>query len=202
MLFRVTTPMRRFVGPRSYDPPMDSQELPFEIVRSSRRTKTVQAVLVDGCVKVMVPARMPEEEARRLGRELSTRIARKRFSELVDLPPRARTLAKRHGLPQPTAIAWSSRQNGRWGSCTPSTKSIRISDRVAAMPPWVLDYVIVHELAHLVVDGHGSRFDALVDRYPLAERARGYLMAMSDAFDATGEQRPGKGGHPPERIVP
>jgi predicted metal-dependent hydrolase len=48
------------------------------------------------------------------------------------------------------------------------------------MPPWVLDYVIVHELAHLVVDGHGPVFDALVDRYPLAERARGYLIAKAE----------------------
>jgi predicted metal-dependent hydrolase len=43
----------------------------------------------------------------------------------------------------------------------------------------VLDYVIVHELAHLVVPGHGRKFWGLVDRYPRAERARGWLMARA-----------------------
>jgi predicted metal-dependent hydrolase len=48
---------------------------------------------------------------------------------------------------------------------------------LAKEPPWVLDYVIVHELAHLHVSGHGQAFWELVNRYPLAERARGFLMA-------------------------
>jgi predicted metal-dependent hydrolase len=42
----------------------------------------------------------------------------------------------------------------------------------------VLDYLLVHELAHLEVADHGPRFWELVDRYPLTERARGYLMAL------------------------
>jgi predicted metal-dependent hydrolase len=54
---------------------------------------------------------------------------------------------------------------------------VRISTRVAAFPSWVLDYVIVHEIAHLVVPGHDARFWALVDQYPRAERAKGFLIA-------------------------
>jgi predicted metal-dependent hydrolase len=73
----------------------------------------------------------------------------------------------------------------RWGSCTPATGDIRLSDRLARFPTWVLDYVIVHELAHLVVPDHSADFWKLVARYPKAERARGYLIAKSgDATDA------------------
>jgi predicted metal-dependent hydrolase len=43
----------------------------------------------------------------------------------------------------------------------------------------VLDYVLVHELAHLVVPDHSPAFHEIVDRYPRAERARGFLIAMS-----------------------
>ena len=67
----------------------------------------------------------------------------------------------------------------RWGSCTPADGTIRISARLASEPGWVLDYVIVHELAHLVVAGHNRRFWALVRRYPRSERARGWLMARA-----------------------
>jgi len=76
------------------------------------------------------------------------------------------------------SIGWSTTQNGRWGSCTPERGAIRLSHRLATIPPWVRDYVLVHELAHLREANHGPRFWALVNRYPLAERARGYLMAL------------------------
>jgi predicted metal-dependent hydrolase len=49
------------------------------------------------------------------------------------------------------------------------------------MPRWVVDYVLVHELAHLLEPGHGKRFWAWVDRYPKAERAKGYLTGWSAA---------------------
>ena len=68
----------------------------------------------------------------------------------------------------------------RWGSCTPSTGKIRISSRLASMPLWVLDWVIIHELSHLEEANHGPRFRALVGQYALAERAMGYLLARND----------------------
>ena len=53
----------------------------------------------------------------------------------------------------------------RWGSCQPSTGRICINVRLALYPPRCLEYVVVHELAHLLVHGHGSQFYAVLDRY-------------------------------------
>ena len=47
------------------------------------------------------------------------------------------------------------------------------------MPGWVVDYVLVHELAHLLESGHTPQFWAWVDRYPRAEKAKGYLEGYS-----------------------
>ena len=76
-----------------------------------------------------------------------------------------------------SSILYVANQRDRYGSCTPEGGSIRISDRVAGWPVWVREYVVVHELAHLLVPDHGRRFRRLVDRYPHAERARGFLIA-------------------------
>jgi predicted metal-dependent hydrolase len=75
-------------------------------------------------------------------------------------------------------IRYVGNQRHRLGSCSPATRTIRLSDRLLRTPAWVRDYVIVHELAHLLEANHGARFWTLVNRYPKAERARGYLMAM------------------------
>ena len=53
----------------------------------------------------------------------------------------------------------------RWGSCQPSTGRICINVRLALYPPRCLEYVVVHELAHLLVHGHGAQFYAVLDCY-------------------------------------
>lgn len=148
-----------------------------EVVRSTRRRKTIQAYEVGGVLRVAIPASCTAaEEAHWVG-VMVKRFERRRSTSAVDLEARARELARQFELPVPSSIRWVDNQNTLWGSCTMADGAIRISSRLAAMPTWVLDYVVVHELAHLVVPGHGPAFNALVDRYPRAERARGYLIA-------------------------
>lgn len=154
-----------------------------EVVRSTRRKRTVQARVVDGKLRVSIPATMTAAEERRWVDEMVKRMARRTRAESVDLSQRAAVLARRYRLPEPTAIRWVENQQSRWGSCTPADGAVRISSRVAEYPGWVLDYVLVHELAHLVEAGHGPRFRALVNRYPKAERATGFLIAMGLAPD-------------------
>lgn len=155
----------------------------MEIVTSRRRRKTVQASIVDGVIRVQAPASMSKRELDEHVQYLVARLERRFRSESVDLEARAKRLSKRFSLPVATSVVWAN-QRSQWGSCTPTTGEIRISNRLAAYPPWVLDYVLVHELAHLVEANHSPAFNALVNSYPLAERARGFLMAVS--FGETG----------------
>jgi predicted metal-dependent hydrolase len=165
--------------------------LPVEIVRSPRRRKTVQAILGDGVIRVHVPARMSQRDIDTYVAELVPRLERRLRSDHIDLDLRARSLARRYLLPLPTSVVWAENQRRRWGSCAPHSGCIRISQQLADVPPWVLDYVLVHELTHLVHADHSRAFTALVDRYPKAERARGYLMAMADRSHAPGQPSTG-----------
>jgi predicted metal-dependent hydrolase len=90
---------------------------------------------------------------------------------------RARALSAAYldGAAEPASVRWVDNQHRRWGSCTPADGSIRLSSRLQTMPEYVVDYVLVHELVHLIEPGHDERFWATVARYPKAERARGFL---------------------------
>jgi predicted metal-dependent hydrolase len=148
-----------------------------EVVRSPRRRKTVQARETDGVLRVLIPATMTAADEARWVAEMLRRVEQRSTGHTIDLEHRAAQLARRYRLERPTTIVWSGQQEWRWGSCTPATGSVRISSRLTQEPGWVLDYVIIHELAHLSVPGHDRAFWAVVNRYPLAERARGFLIA-------------------------
>ena len=151
--------------------------LEVEVVRSANRRKTVSASIVDGRVVVRMPTWMTKAQEAEYVTALVAKLERRRRSEVVDLTARAAQLAKRYDLPKPTAIRFVSNQASRWGSCTPSTGEIRISDRIAGFPTWVLDAVVVHELAHLVHLHHTPEFWELAHRYAMTERALGFLIA-------------------------
>lgn len=85
------------------------------------------------------------------------------------------------GLAVPTSVTWVSNQRSRWGSCTPGDRTIRLSERLKRMPDWVVDYVLMHELAHLLEPQHDEKFWAWVSHYPKTELAKGYLLGWSDA---------------------
>jgi predicted metal-dependent hydrolase len=148
-----------------------------EIVRSPRRRKTVQAREVNGVLRVSIPATMTKADEERWVAEMMRRMQRRMRADGVDLVRRAEQLATRYRLRRPASIRWVDNQEWRWGSCTPADGAVRISSRLAAEPSWVLDYVIVHELAHLDVPAHDAAFWQIVNRYPKAERARGFLIA-------------------------
>jgi predicted metal-dependent hydrolase len=172
--------------PASTPAPALPSAAPFrvEVTRSKKRKRSVGAQLVGGTLRVAIPAWMSRAEEAHWVAEMSRRFARKVSSDRIDLGARATTLARRYRLQRPAEIRWVGDMTTRWGSCSPHTSTIRISDRIASFPGWVVDYVIVHELAHLDVGGHGPDFWALVHRYPRSERAIGYLIAKAGDVDA------------------
>ena len=156
-----------------------------KIIRSDKRRKTVSARMVNGVLEVQAPAHLSEAELEPIIAKLQGRIDKRtqRQDELDDdvLLLIAHALNKAHfkGQLHWKSISWSTRQDKRLGSCTPTEGTIRISHQLAKLPRFVLEYVVMHELAHLLEPNHGRRFWQLVGRYPLTERARGYLMALS-----------------------
>ncbi|MGI8878932.1 MAG: M48 metallopeptidase family protein [Jatrophihabitans sp.] len=171
--------------------PADRAEPLVEVRRSARRRRTVSAYRDGDRIVVLLPQRFTRAEEARWVAEMVADVqareerARRRGPRASDaaLARRARELTAEH-LPAdvwPVSIRWVSTMGVRWASCTPSDRTIRVSDRLRDAPGWVLDYVIVHELAHVLVAGHDADFWALVERYPRSERARGYLEGVTAA---------------------
>lgn len=155
----------------------------IEVRRSARRRRTVAAKVEEDTLIVYLPLRMSKaEEAQwieKMRRRLEDRERRDRLNSSGDLEVRAHELNERYfdGKLEWSSIEYVTNQKTRYGSCTITDATIRLSDSLADMPVWVRDYVIVHELAHLIVPDHSSKFWDVVCRYPMSERARGFLIA-------------------------
>jgi predicted metal-dependent hydrolase len=167
-----------------------------EVRRSKRRRRTVSAYRDGDRVVVLIPASLSKKEEAEWVESMLARLERqerRRKPSDQELLKRALALSDRYfgGIAIPDSVRWVGNQNSRWGSCTPGDRSIRLSARLQQMPTWVLDYVLVHELAHLFEPAHDARFWGWVDRYPQAERAKGYLLGWSAA--ARIEPPPGEG---------
>lgn len=158
------------------------------VIRSTRRTRTISADISNGMLRLRVPMRLSRTEvdrhARQFRKKLNTSIARndadpgRTDQALMD---RALALSNKYfqGRLRPASVTWSSRQQHRWGSTTSTTREIRLSARMRNMPDWVLDSVLVHELAHLEESHHGPAFQALIAEYPRTAEADAFLAGVS-----------------------
>lgn len=163
-------------------------QTPVEVRRSPKRRRTVTAYRDGGRIVVLIPARFTRAEEQEWVTRMVARIegarSQRRRSDAA-LLRRARDLSAQYldGRALPDSVRWVPPMRTRWASCTPADRSIRLSRRLQDMPAYVQDYVLLHELAHLLESGHGARFWRLVERYPRTERARGYLDGVSAAAE-------------------
>ncbi|MGW2045473.1 M48 metallopeptidase family protein [Streptomyces sp. NPDC001858] len=175
-LHRAGSPQRSATS----QPPSGSGASAIEVRRSARRRRTVSAYREGDRTIVLIPARMSEAEEQRWVSVMLDKLAAQESRRVpgdAELAERAERLSAQcfGGRARPSSVRWVTNQNTRWGSCTPAEGSIRLSHRLKGMPEYVIDYVLAHELAHLLVPGHGPDFWRLLESYPRTERARGYL---------------------------
>lgn len=161
----------------------------MEVRRSARRRRSVAAYIESGVVVVLIPASLSQAEERRHVAELMAKLSagqaakRRRRGTDVALAGRAEELSDSFldGRAKPSSVRWTGNQSKRWGSCSPENGTIRLSTRLQGMPGHVIDYVLLHELAHLIEPSHNDRFWSLVDPFPRTQWARGYLAGVEAA---------------------
>jgi len=171
---------RREAAPAAVELRAASENAPsLEIRSSARRTKTATAWWEGSTLIVALPARVRGSEREQLIAWLVERSRRRRpalLSSDPELLERAIRLAETYDLGVvPASVRFVTNQRRRWGSCSVESGTIRLSDRLRAVPGWVLDAVLVHELAHLAVPDHSAAFHELADRHPRQRDATTFL---------------------------
>lgn len=157
----------------------------IRVVRSSRRKRSISAYREQGAIVIQVPARLPNSKVSEVIPEMVEKILSREAREKIsdeDLFHRAHKILARY-LPEftiaPVSVTWRP-MNERWGSCTTVDRTIRISDRLNGAPDYVVDYLLVHELIHLMIPDHGAQFESFLARFELGEKAAAYL----DGYEA------------------
>ena len=155
-------------------------ETEIKIIRSKNRKKTISAELVNGILNIRAPHKISDQKLLPIIEDLKKRINKKGKKDLT-LSEEAEKINQEYfsGKLKINSIEYSEKQNKRWGSCQNATKRILISSKLKNLPDWVRAYVIFHEMAHLLIPNHGTEFKKIIKKYPLAERAKGFLMAIN-----------------------
>ncbi len=161
-----------------------------EVRVSTRRKKTSEAKWVGGRIVVSVPAHLDRESRQKtidwLVERLLTRHSLQSRLGDDELLERAIELSDRYLVgARPASVRWVTNQTARWGSCSYYSGDIRVSHRLRAVPGWVLDSVLVHEVAHLTHPDHSPAFHRLAGAYPRHQEAgvflAGYGLGLSNA---------------------
>lgn len=166
-----------------------------KVIRSPNRKKTIQARIIGETLEVHLPLGLHSEKERKIIEEMKEKIEKKKQKKQINIDDypiqRFNELNKEyfHGKLKVNSILFVTNQERVNGSCTPNKGTIRLSHKLLEMPRWVLDYVIMHEMTHLVHPDHSREFWTKVAEYKLTERARGFLMAKGmEKMETNGDE--------------
>ena len=183
---------------------MRLEEIQIEIIRSRRKTMALE-ITPQCAVRVRAPLGMPEEEIRRFVQEKSDWILKhlavmeKKAGELKEIRPMSveelEALADRACQVIPERVRYFApkvgvdygmitirNQKTRWGSCS-ARGNLNFNWRLILAPEEVLDYVVVHELAHRREMNHSKAFYAIVESVlPDYRQARRWLREHGDSL--------------------
>ncbi len=162
---------------------MYNKNMKVEIKQSLRRKRTVSARFDGNTMYIYAPQRMPQKELNKVIENFKKRFDRqelkKKLNKEKNLKDVFNRLNKKYfaGKIKIISIEYVTNQQKQFGCCNHRKKTIRISHELAGMPDWVRDYVIIHEMAHILEPNHSKAFWEIVHNYKLTERARGFLIA-------------------------
>jgi len=155
-----------------------------KIIRSRRRKRTISARMIKDTLLVSAPLMLSQERLDKIVADFKVKFEKKKLKQELDRKQSLIDIALKlnekyfDNKLKINSIEYVTDQNSKYGCCNFRDGRIRVSHKVGLMPEWVRDYVVVHEMAHLIEPNHSSAFWEIVSRYKLAERARGYLMAV------------------------
>lgn len=150
-----------------------------------KHVKHVNARLRDTTLTISAPLAMSEAALAPIITDLAQKLVRRAHARVVNVEEDAlalvRRVAQRFPVPVPVAdVRFVTTQEACWGSYSVATRTIRLNATLRQMPPWVLEYVVVHELAHALHPNHSPAFWALVRQvYPKTEQAKAFLHGVS-----------------------
>ena len=162
---------------------VDGVTLALEVVR--KRVKNVNARLRGSTLSVSAPHGIPGRELDELIRRLAGRLVRRARAAEVNTDEAAATMARKVAArfadpPEIAEVRFTTATQARWGSYSRRTGIVRLSAALRQMPPWVLEAVLAHELAHTVHLDHSPAFwELLRSVCPETDRARAFLDGVS-----------------------
>jgi predicted metal-dependent hydrolase len=162
---------------------IDGAELGLRVERKA--VKNVNARMAAGGMQVSIPLRLERGEAMQIIDDLARRLLRRQRARQIngedDAAELARRIARRFPAPpEVRSVEFTTVTSWCWGSYSPRTRSIRLSAALRHMPPWVLEAVVAHELAHAIHPNHGPEFWALLRGVcPDTDRAKAFLAGVA-----------------------
>ena len=162
---------------------VDGVTLQVEVTR--KRVKNVNARLRGDRLMISAPVHLSARELGEAVGVLARRLVRRTRARTVNAEDDAAELARRvaRRFPEPPKVErvlFVTTQTGRWGSYSAATGTIRLHAGLRALPRWVLEAVVAHELAHVFHADHGPAFRSLLRAAcPDAEKADAFLAGVS-----------------------